>query len=208
MRTLLLAALLLALPARAQEPESPAPPPEPPAPRTETVRLETPAGPILLAIEVERAPKTAANFLRYVREKRLDGTAFYRALKLTPDGSYGLVQFGLKGDPKRALPPIGHEPTSATGLTHGPGALSMARAAPGTAQGDMFIIIGGLPSLDANPAERNEGYAVFGRVVEGMEAVTAILNSPTDPNAGEGAMKGQMILKPIPVTTARIEVPR
>jgi peptidyl-prolyl cis-trans isomerase A (cyclophilin A) len=204
MRTLLLSALLLASPALAQEPEPPAPPP----PRTETVRLETPAGPILLAIEVERAPKTAANFLRYVREKRLDGTSFYRALKLTPDGSYGLIQFGLKGDPKRALPPIAHEPTSSTGLTHGPGALSMARAAPGTAQADMFIIIGGLPSLDANPAERNEGYAVFGRVVEGMETVTAILNAPTDPNAGEGAMKGQMIAKPIPLTSARIQAPR
>jgi peptidyl-prolyl cis-trans isomerase A (cyclophilin A) len=206
MRTLLLAALLLASPALAQEP--PPEPPAPPPPRTETVRLETPAGPILLAIEVERAPKTAANFLRYVREKRLDGTSFYRALKLTPDGSYGLIQFGLKGDPKRALPPIAHEPTSSTGLTHGPGALSMARAAPGTAQADMFIIIGGLPSLDANPAERNEGYAVFGRVVEGMETVTAILNAPTDPNAGEGAMKGQMIAKPIPLTSARIQAPR
>ncbi len=205
MRTLLLAALLLASPALAQEQ---APEPAPPPPRTETVRLETPAGPILLAIEVERAPKTAANFLRYVREKRLDGTSFYRALKLTPDGSYGLIQFGLKGDPKRALPPIGHEPTSSTGLTHGPGALSMARAAPGTAQADMFIIIGGLPSLDANPAEKNEGYAVFGRVVEGMETVTAILNAPTDPQAGEGAMKGQMIAKPIPLTSARIQAPR
>lgn len=202
MRSLLVAALLLATPASAQEPTPE--PPAPPTPRTELVRLETPAGPILLAIEVERAPKTAANFLRYVREKRLDGTSFYRALKLTPDGSYGLIQFGQKGDPKRALPAIPHEPTNVTGLTHGHGALSMARAAPGTAQADMFIIIGGLPSLDANPSEKNEGYAVFGQVVEGMETVTAILNSPTDAHAGEGAMKGQMIAKPIPLTAARL----
>jgi peptidyl-prolyl cis-trans isomerase A (cyclophilin A) len=170
------------------------------------VRIETAKGMIVLALEVERAPRTAANFLRLAREKRLDGTSFYRALKLAPDGSYGLVQGGFKGDPKRALPPIPHEPTTATGLSHVDGAISMARGAPGTAQGDFFLIVGGLPSLDAKAdgAGDTAGYAVFGRVVEGMDVVKAILSAPTDPNAGDGAMKGQMIVAPVPIVAVRV----
>lgn len=200
-RLLLLAAI--AGPLAAQE--APAPPAaEAPAPKTELVALETGEGTIHVAVEVERAPVTAANFLRYVREKRLDGASFYRALRLTPDGSYGLIQGGLKNDPKRVLPPIAHEPTSTTGLSHGDGAISMARAAPGTAQGDFFIIVGGLPALDAQPSGEGDtaGYAVFGRVVEGMEVVKAILAAPVDPAAGEGAMKGQMLAAPVRIVRA------
>lgn len=166
--------------------------------------LETAQGSIRIAVEVERAPVTAANFLRYVREKRLDGASFYRALRLTPDGSHGLIQGGVRNDPKRVLPGIAHEPTSQTGLSHGDGAISMARAAPGTASGDFFIIVGGLPALDAQATGEGDvaGYAVFGRVVEGMEVVKAILAAPVDPNAGEGSMKGQMIAAPIRIGRA------
>jgi peptidyl-prolyl cis-trans isomerase A (cyclophilin A) len=198
-------ALLLAFPALAQVPPA-ALPAEPPAPRTEDVALETPLGVIRLAIEVERAPVTAANFLRHVREKRLDGASFYRALKLREDGSYGLVQGGLRNDPRRVLPPIAHEPTTQTGLSHGDGAISMARGSPGSAQMDFFIILGGLPSLDANPngPGDNQGYAVFGRVVEGMDVVRAILGSETDPDAGEGVMKGQMLKAPVAIRSARM----
>jgi peptidyl-prolyl cis-trans isomerase A (cyclophilin A) len=201
--------LALAAPVAAQEAPPPAPVAAAPvaalAPRTERVRIETGMGAIVLALEVERAPKTAANFLRLAREKRLDGTSFYRALKLTPDGKYGLVQGGFKGDPKKALPPIPHEPTSVTGLSHIDGAISMARGAPGSAQGDFFLILGGLPSLDAQKEGPGDvaGYAVFGRVVEGMEVVKAILEAPVDPNAGEGSMKGQMIVKPVPIVAVR-----
>ncbi len=177
---------------------------EAPVPRTETVALETAQGTIRIAVEVERAPVTAANFLRYVREKRLDGASFYRALRLTPDGTYGLIQGGLKNDPKRVLPPIAHESTAKTGLSHVDGAISMARAAPGSAQGDFFIIIGGLPALDAQASGEGDiaGYAVFGRVIEGMEVAKAILAAPVDPDAGEGAMKGQMIAAPVRIIRA------
>lgn len=200
-RLLLLAAIAGPLAAS----EAPVPPPAPtPAPKTELVALETGQGTIRIAVEVERAPVTAANFLRYVREKRLDGASFYRALRLTPDGTYGLIQGGLKNDPKRVLPPITHEPTTTTGLSHGDGAISMARAAPGTAQGDFFIIVGGLPALYAQSAGDGDtaGYAVFGRVVEGMEVVKAILAAPVDPAAGEGAMKGQMLAAPVRIVRA------
>ena len=106
---------------------------------TVTVRLQTELGPIILTIDREHAPLTAANFLHYVEQKRLDGTTFYRALKLEGRSDLGLVQAGTRGDPKRVLKPIAHESTLATGLSHTDGALSMARAGVGTATGDFFI---------------------------------------------------------------------
>lgn len=203
-RTALLA-LLLATPALAQTPEA-APPPAPPAlpPATVRVQITTAAGPIVVAVETERAKVTAANFLRYVDQKRLDGGAFYRAMKITPDGAYGLIQGGVR-DGRKQLPPIAHEPTTKTGLSHIDGAISMARAAPGSAQAQFFITIGELTSLDANPkaAGDNLGFAVFGRVVEGMETVKAILNAPVSPTAGDGAMKGQMIAAPVAILGAK-----
>jgi len=110
-----------------------APPLAKPAFRTVDVVMETSAGPIRLALEVERAPKTAANFLRYVDEKRLDGTSFYRAMKLRDEPLLGLVQGGVKGDRKRSLPPVTHEPTSKTGLAHTHGTISLARGDDQTA---------------------------------------------------------------------------
>src|SRR3546814_7340692 len=88
---------------------------------------------IVVGVHLAQAPVTAANFLRYVDQKRLDGTSFYRGVGT---GDYGFVQGGAQNDPKRILPPIKHEPTSQTGLTHDDGALSMARYAPGSATGD------------------------------------------------------------------------
>jgi peptidyl-prolyl cis-trans isomerase A (cyclophilin A) len=186
-------------------PEAPPPPPPPPRPATVKVRLVTAAGPITLELEKARAPITTANFLRYVDQKRFDGTSFYRALKFPADTPLGLVQGGIRGAVKRSLPPIAHEPTTKTGLTHDNGAISMGRTTPGTAQGDFFIILGNLPALDANPDAKGDkdGYAVFGHVVEGLDTVIKILGSPVSPTAGEGAMKGQMIEKPVTITSAK-----
>jgi peptidyl-prolyl cis-trans isomerase A (cyclophilin A) len=201
-------ALLLSTPALAQtsEPAPAAPAAAAPAPVPATVRVQitTAAGPIVVAVEVERAKGTAANFLRYVDQKRLDGGTFYRAMKITPDGTYGLIQGGVQ-DGKKLLPPIAHEPTTKTGLSHVDGAISMARAAPGSAQAQFFITIGALTSLDADPkaAGDNLGFAVFGRVVEGMETVKKILDAPVSPTAGDGAMKGQMIAAPIRILGAK-----
>jgi peptidyl-prolyl cis-trans isomerase A (cyclophilin A) len=173
------------------------------------VLLTTSAGPVTLELEKQRAPISTANFLRYVDQKRLDGTSFYRALKFPSDTPLGLVQGGVRNAPKRVLPPIAHESTVKTGLSHDNGAISMARGAPGTAAGDFFIILGGLPSLNADPgadpngAGDKDGYAVFGHVTEGIENIVTILNAPTSPTAGEGAMKGQMIEAPIKIISAR-----
>lgn len=174
-----------------------------PPPATVRVSLQTSEGAIILELEKVRAPITTANFLRYVDQKRLDGAAFYRAAKVAE--GYGLIQGGLRNDPKRLFPPIAHEPTSKTGLSHVDGAISMARATPGTASGDFFITVGAIPSMDADPAQPgdNQGFAVFGRVVEGMEIVRRILDAPTSPTEGEGAMKGQMLGAPIKIIAAR-----
>ncbi|WP_116092141.1 peptidylprolyl isomerase [Sphingomonas crusticola] len=194
---------LLAAPALAQSPPA-APAPAPIAkPATVRVALETAAGTITVEIETERAPITAANFLRYVDQKRYDGTAFYRADPVAPN--FGLIQGGTRNDPKRTLKPIPHEPTTKTGLSNTDGAISMARGAPGTATSDFFIIIGDMSGLDAKPDQPgdNLGFAAFGHVVDGMDVVHKILASPTSPTAGEGVMKGQMLEPKITILHAR-----
>jgi peptidyl-prolyl cis-trans isomerase A (cyclophilin A) len=199
----LLTAPLLAQTANPPGPPTPAPAvPTAPAPKTVKVALDTELGTITIAVEVERAPITAANFLRYVDQKRLDGTSFYRADPVAKD--FGLIQGGTRNDPKRTLKPIAHEPTTKTGLSNTDGAVSMARNAPGTATGDFFIIVGDMSALDAKPDQSgdNQGFAVFGHVVDGMDVVHKILGAPTDPTAGEGVMKGQMLKPKIAILRA------
>jgi len=208
-RTVLAAALLgLALPTLAQEVPAPPSPPVAPEPVTVKVVMTTELGPITIALESERAPVTAGYILKHVDEKRLDGAAFYRAYKITPDGSIGLVQAGIQ-DGRKLLPPVAHEPTTTTGLTHDEGAVSLARAAPGTAQAQFFFILGSLKALDANPAGPgdNLGFAVFGRVTEGMDVVRKILNVPISATKGEGVMKGQMIETPVKIISVNRLIP-
>lgn len=197
----------------APEVPPPAPPPAvPPAPsapavpariyQTVPVILTTSMGPITIALEVERAPLTAGNFLKYVDQKRLDGTVFYRAFTFAPDfPNVGMIQGGTQNDPKRILKPVPHEPTSKTGLTHDDGAVSLAQGAPGTGTADFFIIIGEMKGLDAKPGDA--GFAVFGHVTQGMDLVKKIAAAPRSPTKGEGAMKGQMLEPPIRILTAR-----
>jgi peptidyl-prolyl cis-trans isomerase A (cyclophilin A) len=195
---LFLAALLLPAAAAAQA--------------TTNVVIETELGNIVVALETERAPVTAANFLRYADAKRFDGIVFYRAMRLDwGDQPNGLVQAGTQFDPARILPPIAHEPTSTTGVKHVAGAISMARYEPGSATGDFSIMVSAQPGLDADPRaedpELRAGYAAFGRVVEGMDVVRAIFEAPTDPNKGEGFMKGQMLAEPVKVIRVRRQEP-
>lgn len=167
------------------------------------VALETSEGTIIVAVEDRKAPVTAANFLRYVDAHRLDGAVFYRAVR--PGPRFGFVQFGLRSDPRKVFPPIRHEPTTQTGLSHTNGAISIARLAPGTAQSEFTISVGDQPSLDANPAAPgdNLGYAAFGHVVRGMEVIWRIQEAATDPAKGEGVMKGQMIAEPVRILSAK-----
>jgi peptidyl-prolyl cis-trans isomerase A (cyclophilin A) len=81
----------------------------------------------------------------------------------------------------------------------------MAQAKPGTATADFFIIVGDLTALDGKNTPEDPGYAVFGRVTEGMDVVRAILALPRSETAGEGVMKGQMLAVPLKVMTVRRE---
>ena len=173
-----------------------------PLPDSVTVRLETEAGPIVVALDAKRAPATTANFVRYVEEGRFDGTSFYRAAPTKGQPGRGFIQGGIRRNYRRMLPPIAHEPTSKTGLRHEAGTISMARSEEGAgAMGDFFITASAMPAMDAKAGE--PGYAAFGRVVEGMDTVRRILAAPTVPNAGRGAMKGQMLERPVRILSAK-----
>jgi peptidyl-prolyl cis-trans isomerase A (cyclophilin A) len=164
------------------------------------VRILTSDGPIILALDARHAPKTTANFLAYVDDGRFDDTLFYRAARRRLDPKLGFIQGGVGTDARRTLPPIPHEPTDLTGIHHLDATISMARGGkPGSAMGNFFITVGVTSHMDARPGYA--GYAAFGRVVAGMDTVRRILAEPT--GGGSEEMKGQMILKPVRLITAR-----
>jgi peptidyl-prolyl cis-trans isomerase A (cyclophilin A) len=172
------------------------------------VAVTTGAGTITLALDPVRAPLTTANFLRYVDQKRFDGTSFYRSMHLdwgTPPN--GLIQGGTQNDPKRILKPVAHEPTSQTGILHKRGTISMARFAPGTATGDFSIMVSDQPGLDAKPdapdADTEAGFAAFGQVVAGMDVVDKIWAMPRSTTKGQGVMKGQMLEPTVRIVSMR-----
>jgi peptidyl-prolyl cis-trans isomerase A (cyclophilin A) len=188
-----------AAPAAAQTP----PQPETavaPAPKEDLVKvaLQTDVGRIVIALDRGRAPATTANFLHYVTSGKLNGENFYRAMRFEDGG--GLVQGGIQSDARKLVKPVAHEPTSKTGLKHVAGAISMANFGPGTARSDFFILASDIPSLDAK--DGNEGFAVFGHVVEGMEVVKTILAAPVSPTKGQGVMRGQMLEPAIRIVKA------
>ena len=185
------AALCAAAPAASLAQASP--PAQAPQEELVKVAIDTAAGRIVVALDKGRAPITTANFLAYVDSGRLDGEGFYRAMPLT-DG--GLIQGGITSDGRKLARPIAHEPPSLTGIRHTAGAISMASAAPGQARSDFFILTSDVPSFDAS-------FAPFGRVVEGMDVVKAILAAPVSATRGVGAMKGQMLEPAVKIVKAR-----
>jgi len=169
------------------------------------VVLKTTKGLITADINVGKAPITGRNFLKYVDTRRYDGASFYRASHVKGVTDFGIIEGGLKGNPAKILPPIRHESTAQTGLTHKDGTLSMARRAPGTATADFFICIGDQPGFDADPnaAGDKNGFAAFGQVVDGMDVVHTIFALPTSATAGPAVMRGEMLSPPVPILTAR-----
>ena len=169
------------------------------------VVLRTALGEITLELATTAAPITSANFLRYVDAARYDGASFYRASKTSDAPLTGLIQGGLQDATARPFPPIAHESTTQTGLTHTDGVISIARFAPGSATSEFFICFGDQTYLDADPkaAGDNLGFAAFGKVTGGMDVARAILKAPTSPTKGEGVMKGQILEPPVAITSAR-----
>ena len=167
------------------------------------VLITTPLGDIEVEVFRERAPITSENFLRYVEDGLLDGTAFFRTVTMenqpSSDVKIEVVQGGT--EPMDAAypskyPPIRHETTETTGLSHVDGAVSMARWAPGTATSSCFICIGDQPELDYG-GRRNpdgQGFAAFGRVRRGMDVVRDIHRQPHE---------GQRLEPPIKIMSCR-----
>nr|WP_239442014.1 peptidylprolyl isomerase [Saezia sanguinis] len=133
------------------------------------VTLKTSLGNIVLEIDTQNAPVTAANFLQYVREGFYDGTVFHRVIS-----NFMIQGGGMTPDmrPKPTRSPIQLE--TSPQLRNTRGAVAMARTAnPNSATAQFFINVKDNPNLDA-PNPDGYGYAVFGRVVSGMDVADKI----------------------------------
>jgi peptidyl-prolyl cis-trans isomerase A (cyclophilin A) len=149
------------------------------------VLVQTELGDIVLEVDAKSAPNTAANFLRYLDAGHYDGGTFHRTVKMDnqPDSPVKIevIQAGVNADrAKDGFPAIPLERTSVTGLRHVSGAISMARGQADSATSGWFICINDQPSLDFGGARNpdGQGFAAFGRVVQGMEVVRAIQRAP------------------------------
>jgi peptidyl-prolyl cis-trans isomerase A (cyclophilin A) len=133
------------------------------------VRLSTSAGDVVLELYPDKAPKSVENFLQYVRDKHYDGTVFHRVM----DGF--MIQGGgftadLNQKPTRAPIPL----EASNGLKNDRGTIAMARTAnPNSATAQFFINLVNNAPLNA-PSPDGHGYAVFGKVVAGMDVVDKI----------------------------------
>ena len=162
------------------------------------VLIRTELGDILLEVYPDKAPVTAANFLRYVDAGLYDGAVFHRTVTLgnQPKDQVRIeVIQGALLPPEKSFPPIAHETTEATGLSHTDGAVSMARSTPGSATSSFFICINDQPELDFG-GKRNpdgQGFAVFGKVLAGMDVVRIIHERPAE---------GQTLKPPVKIITA------
>lgn len=168
----------------------------------ELVVIETSKGDITAEVYVERAPRSAANFLEYVDDRVFDGGSFFRSVRTDNQPNDSVRIEVIQGGPDgasvqdRLRPPIALERTRDTGLRHVDGALSMARGGPDTGRSQFFVCIGDQPSLDFG-GHRNldgQGFAVFGRVMEGMDVVRAIQ---------AGAVEAQRLVEPIQIERIR-----
>lgn len=166
------------------------------------VLLHTSLGDIELELDAAHAPKTTANFLRYVEAGLYNKGEFHRTvtLKNQPQNKIKIqvIQGGIPSDREKDMfPPISLERTIQTGLKHKDGTVSMARAEPDSATADFFICIGDQPELDFG-GRRNpdgQGFAAFGRVIRGMDVVRKIQASPA---------RGQNLTPPIKIITATV----
>ena len=137
---------------------------------TKTVEMTTSAGTIRIELDDVKAPASTENFLTYVRAGHYDGTVFHRVIKgfMVQGGGFAP---GMKQKPTRA--PITNEANN--GLKNTKYTLAMARTnVPDSATSQFFINVVDNGFLDAANARDGNGYAVFGKVVSGMEVVDKI----------------------------------
>lgn len=149
------------------------------------VLIKTELGQIAVEIYQDKAPVTAANFLKYVDAKLYDGSVFHRTVTMDnqPNNTVKIeVIQGGQVSADKSFPAIKLERTSITGIKHLDGVISMARSGPDTATSSFFFCINDQPELDFG-GKRNadeQGFAAFGRVIAGMEVVRTIQKQPAD----------------------------
>lgn len=164
--------------------------------------LELPSGEIGIELYADAAPKTCTYFSDLAKLGALDGSAFYRIVhpdnaSFRTDNPIEVVQGGLTSDAVQPLPPVPHEPTSETGLSHLQWTVSTAREAPGATYGSFFICLRDEPQLNFGGARHpdGQGFAVFGLVVDGRETVLELV---------EQRESQEFLASPIPITRAKI----
>lgn len=138
------------------------------------VLLQTSQGDITLELDTKLAPKSTANFLQYVRDHHYDGTVFHRVIKnfMIQGGGYD-AKFSER-DTREPIPNEAHN-----GLKNLRGTIAMARTSdPHSATAQFFINHADNDFLDA-PGQDGWGYAVFGKVIAGMDVVDKIAEMPT-----------------------------
>ena len=146
------------------------------------VDLDTTAGRIRVELYPDAAPKTVENFLEYVKSGFYEGTQFHRVI-----GGFMIQGGGFTADfnqkPTRPPVPIEAEQSKKAGLSNVPGTLAMARTSnPNSATAQFFINVADNQRLDFRSADAaGYGYTVFGKVVDGMDVVNRIAQSPTGP---------------------------
>jgi len=139
------------------------------------VKLATSAGDIVLELDREKAPKTVDNFLQYVRDGHYNGTVFHRVIPTFMIQGGGM-DAKMTEKPTRAAIPL----EARNGLNNVRGTVAMARTSdPNSATAQFFINVVDNAFLDAANARDGNGYAVFGKVVDGMDVVDKIKAVPT-----------------------------
>jgi len=151
------------------------------------VKISTDLGDMILEVYSDMAPVTAANFLEHVEKGTYTNSCFYRVVRMDNqphnEVKIEVIQGGMCEERMLdTIPSIIHETTEDTGILHSDGVISMARMDPGSASTEFFICIGDQSSLDYG-GKRNpdgQGFAAFGKVVEGMEVVRSIQALPDE----------------------------
>jgi len=159
------------------------------------VRFTTTAGEFVLELAPDKAPKTVENFLQYVKDKHYDGTIFHRVIE-----NFMIQGGGFSPDmqQKATRAPIPLE--ARNGLKNELGTVAMARTGdPGSATSQFFVNVRDNAMLDA-PNPDGHGYAVFGKVVSGMDVITKIKTSLT----GAKGPHRDVPVTPIVITSATL----
>ena len=161
------------------------------------VKLATSAGDIIVELDLAKAPKTVENFVAYVKAGHYNGTVFHRVIP-----TFMIQGGGMTADLKEKLTRAPIPLESKNGLSNARGSIAMARTNdPNSATSQFFINVKDNAMLDAANARDGNGYAVFGKVVSGMDVVDKIRDVPT---ASKG-MHDDVPLTPITINKATLE---